>query len=141
MLTTPADKWFSLCVRERANWTCERCGVEYSHPARGLDCAHYETRDNWSVRFDPINAFALCRGCHGYYDRERRFEFKDLYIKVFGAALLDILEEKSRQSATLGKTIRRTRGKGEIALHYKKQYEGMLLERSKRGRVDFEGWL
>jgi hypothetical protein len=141
--TTPADKYFSRCVRERAEWTCERCGKEYPPPAMGLDCAHYETRDNWAVRFDPINAFSLCRGCHGYFDRERRFEFEDLYLKVFNQTILDALIEKSRQNATLGKEYKRTGGKGEVAKHFKAESERMqeLRSRGVRGRIDFSGWI
>jgi hypothetical protein len=143
MKTTPADTWFSKCVRERANWTCERCGKVYQFPAQGLDCAHYETRDNWAVRFDPINAFCLCRGCHGYFDRERRLEFEDLYLKVFGRETLDIWYEKCRQNATIGREYKRTRGLGECAKYYKHEFERMQELRSQgvTGRIEFAGWL
>lgn len=143
MKTTPADMWFSKCVRERAEWTCERCHTVYNPPAMGLDCAHYETRDNWAVRFDPINAFSLCRGCHGYFDRERRLEFEELYLNVFGSLTLEVWREKCRRNATVGKEYKRTQGKGEIAKHYKAEYERMLSLRSNgvTGRIEFTGWI
>ena len=32
--------------------------------ARGLECSHHHGRGNWSIRFEPQNAEALCTGCH-----------------------------------------------------------------------------
>lgn len=42
-----------------------------------------------------------------------------------------------------GKEYRRTKGKGQIAAHYKKEYEAMKAQRAEgvRGRIEFVGWL
>ena len=140
MLTTAADYWFSRCVRERANWTCERCGKIYHEGNRGIHCAHYETRDNWAVRFEPLNAFCLCHGCHEYFDKGRRFEFRDFYLMRLGQDCYDILNEKSLQSATFAKQAKRE--KKEIAKHYKAEYDRMLAFRmgGKTGRIEFSGY-
>src|SRR5690349_13419351 len=66
------DYWFSLCVRQRANWHCECCGNYYEpwigkngEPANpGLHCSHYIGRANYATRFEPLNVFAHCYGCH-----------------------------------------------------------------------------
>lgn len=73
---TPADRWFSLYIRARDNWTCQRCGRKYppyiegadnSH-LKGLHCSHCATRGSHSTRVEPDNAVALCYGCHSYLD-------------------------------------------------------------------------
>jgi hypothetical protein len=144
MLTTPADKWFSLCVRERAEWKCERCHHQYSYPdtSQGLDCAHYQTRDEWATRLEPLDAMALCRGCHEYFDKERRFEFENFYKSIFGADGLALLREKALDPGGYGKEIKRTKGKGEISKHYRLEYRRMLQLRANGvvGRIDFQGW-
>ena len=65
---TAADARFSLAIRERDDWTCQRCGKEFSPPTRGLHCAHYFTRRTQATRLDPDNALALCYGCHQFVD-------------------------------------------------------------------------
>jgi len=44
MKITPADKYFSLCIRERSDWTCEYCGNGYRHKPQGLHCSHLFSR-------------------------------------------------------------------------------------------------
>ncbi len=62
---TAPDSLFSKLVRERANWTCERCGTYYPEGSRqGLDCSHFYTRSRRFVRWNPWNAAAHCVGCH-----------------------------------------------------------------------------
>lgn len=63
----PADRLFSLYVRWRANWTCERCGARHEVGSQGLHCSHFHGRRKESVRFDPENASAHCHGCHSYF--------------------------------------------------------------------------
>ena len=135
---TPADKWFSLCVRERAEWKCERCGREFLLPyTQGLDCSHYKGRGNWGTRFEPLNAFALCYGCHSLVGNDREF-----FVDKKGEAAESIVLEK-RNNITLGKEYKRTGGKGEIAKHYKAEYERMLELRAQgvTGRLEFTAWL
>ena len=138
---TPADKWFSLCVRERAEWTCERCGKHYTPPTMALHCSHYEGRGNWSTRFEPLNAMALCYGCHSLIG-SRAKKHRDLYVKVFGASADDIVNEMSNDIQR-GKEYHRTKGKGEIAKHYQSEYERMMGIRAEgvTGRIEFVAYL
>ena len=62
----PADRYFSLWIRNRANWCCERCGKQYDPPTNALHCSHFMGRGKESTRFDPENASAHCYGCHQY---------------------------------------------------------------------------
>lgn len=62
-----ADKAFSLYIRTRDNWTCQRCHTRYTPPTSALHCSHFQGRAKESTRFEPDNACALCYGCHQYF--------------------------------------------------------------------------
>ena len=133
----PSDKYFSLCIRERNENKCEYCGKDYSE-GRGLQCAHYESRGNYALRYDPINAFALCYFHHQQLDGSP-IRFTEFYLEKRGQTSLDVLTELSRDLMR-GKENRRN--KAEIAEHYREEYESMLLKRSYglTGWLEFVGW-
>ena len=56
-----ADVLFSRMIRER-DGSCRRCGS-----TDFLQCAHIISRSYKSIRTDPRNAVALCRGCHTFF--------------------------------------------------------------------------
>lgn len=62
-----ADRLFSLYIRSRDNWTCQRCGKYYVPPTAALHCSHFVGRGKENTRFDPDNASAHCYGCHQYF--------------------------------------------------------------------------
>lgn len=62
-----ADKAFSLWVRTRDKWTCQRCGRKYVPPTNSLQCSHFQGRGKEATRFEPLNCDALCYGCHQYF--------------------------------------------------------------------------
>lgn len=82
---TPADRWFSLYVRARDKWTCQRCWTSYppyiegadNRHLKGLHCGHCNTRGKHGTRIEPDNACALCYGCHSYLDAnpEEKIQF------------------------------------------------------------------
>lgn len=63
----PSDKAFSLYIRTRDKWTCQRCGKYYEPPTMALHCSHFQGRGKEATRFEPLNADALCYGCHQYF--------------------------------------------------------------------------
>ena len=63
----PSDKIFSIFIRTRAKWRCERCFKQYEPPTMGLQCSHYWGRAKESTRFEPSNCAALCFSCHQYF--------------------------------------------------------------------------
>lgn len=67
-----ADALFSLYIRTRDKWTCQRCGRYHRPPTRALHCAHHFGRWKESTRFDPDNCDALCHGCHSYFTANPR---------------------------------------------------------------------
>lgn len=62
-----ADKYFSLWIRTRDAWTCKRCWKKYNPPTQALHCSHFQGRSKEATRFEPLNADALCYGCHQYF--------------------------------------------------------------------------
>ena len=139
---TPADMWFSRCVRERADWTCEytSCGIRYEPPTKALHCAHYFSRGKWGTRLEPLGAMSMCYGHHRYIDQHQA-EKERVYKEIFGEYALDILMEK-RDDLALAKIMFRTKGRGLCAAHYKAEYERMMEVRASgaRGRLEFIGY-
>lgn len=137
---TPADKWFSKCVRISTGWICERCNSYSPEDKRmGLHCAHTVRRGNWSTRFDPNNCLALCNGCHRMYDHDYDF-MRNLFCKLRGEGLWDRIQEK-KSDTRIGRQLRKE--KKEIAQHYKREYERMDQMRMDGviGRIEFEAYL
>ena len=135
---TPADKWFGYCVKERVNWTCERCGTQHERGSRGLHCSHFFGRGNHAIRYSPINAFAHCFGCHRRLGSNPH-EFTDWVKNKLGLQTYETLVELSND-LMLGKQNRRE--KKEIAAHYKAEYERIMKLRSEgeTGRIEVVGY-
>lgn len=62
-----ADTLFSLWVRTRDGWVCQRCGKYYAPPTSSIQCSHFVGRGKEGTRFEPKNCDALCFGCHQYF--------------------------------------------------------------------------
>lgn len=54
------DTAFSKVIRMVE--VCERCGKQ-----ENLQCSHIHSRKKLSVRWDVLNAFCLCAGCHIFW--------------------------------------------------------------------------
>jgi hypothetical protein len=139
---TQADKYYSACIRERTNWTCELCGTHYPDSAakgnsKSLDCSHLVGRGNWSVRFDAINAFCHCYGCHSRFGADADLQ-KRHHLEIFGNGLYDILMERKNDSG-IGRMVRKAEKLGEVRRHYKAEFERMRKERAngEQGRIEF----
>jgi len=91
---TPDDKRFSLQIRERANWHCQKCGTRYFPPTNALQCAHHYTRRIRATRVDPDNALALCTGCHTYLDSHPE-EKEAFWRSVIGDERFDALAARA----------------------------------------------
>lgn len=120
LLITPADKWFSLCVRERANWTCERCGKHYEPPTSALQCSHFIGRGNWSVRFIGLNGDSLCYGCHSYFEGNPQ-AYLTWKREKLGEERYQLLVALS--NTRLGKQAHKQ--VQDIAAHYRHEFEVM----------------
>ena len=142
MKTTPTDKWFSKCVRERAEWTCEKCKKVYTEgqitgKAQGLDCSHYFGRGSGNLmRHYGSNAFAHCRGCHQHLGSNPH-EFAVWVKDQLGDVRYDELVRRK------GRTCKRPKvEQDEMRDHFKAQYEYLRRRRDKgeTGYIDFVEW-
>lgn len=134
---TPADDAFSRCIRAAANYTCERCGTPHMENSMGLHCSHHHSRGNWSIRLDPMNAEALCYGCHsltGGTEERRQMVLTDGEQAI-------LWEKKGDQR--LAREYKKTKGKGEIAKHYREQLKEIQIKRDTGhvGKIKFVGWI
>lgn len=137
MKRSKLDIVFSKLVRERAEWTCERCSKSYPHGVRqGLDCSHFYGRRHRSTRWHPDNAFAHCRGCHQYLGSNPAL-FNKFARDHLGETRYDWLMLRHNQ------TTKYTRPElEEMYVHYKAQLAYLERRRmqGETGYIDFVGF-
>jgi hypothetical protein len=100
---TAADKWFSLCVRCRDNWTDQWKGTRFpayveggdNRALQGLHDAHCFSRGSHMTRFELDNSCALSYGSHSYLDSHPE-EKKKFFLKRLGQERYDELERLSK---------------------------------------------
>lgn len=91
-----ADILFSEFIRERDDWTCQRCHIP-CHDNRGyLDCSHFFSRAKKSVRFDADNAVAFCKKCHDYFTGKNYQEHLNFFVKRLGIRKFELLEVRAQ---------------------------------------------
>ena len=132
----PADAAFSKCVRERADWTCEKCGTKYEKNSMGLHCSHIFSRRHRTIRWDGMNAQALCFGCHNWYGGSPA-DSGVWITDLLGEGHMAILREKRDSGVKIPKTEEKS-----IAKHYRDELK--KLERARMegqtGRVEFQSY-
>jgi len=87
----PADKAFSLYIRTRDNWTCQRCRKKFTPPTKALHCSHYFGRGRENTRFDPENCDALCHGCHQHWGSADKEGYRNFKINQLGREHFNLL--------------------------------------------------
>lgn len=92
----PSDRAFSLYIRTRDNWTCQRCGGQYTPPTSALHCSHFMGRGKENTRFDPENADALCYGCHRYFTAHPALHY-EWQVDRKGQRAVDLIKFRSGQ--------------------------------------------
>lgn len=132
----PADTAFSLCVREAADWVCERCGAVHERKSMGMHCSHVYSRRHRTIRWCKENAQALCFSCHSWYGGNPADS--GLWIRDFlGEGAISILEEKRDSKVKVSKPEEK-----DIAKHYREQHKKLLERRAngETGQLEFESW-
>ena len=72
------DKAFSRAILKRDRY-CLMCGSAW-----GLECAHVISRSAMMTRWDPDNAYALCKQCHARFHGEGHGPFYDKVLGLLG---------------------------------------------------------
>lgn len=115
----PADTWFSKCIREAADNTCERCG----NTTRQMHCSHVKPRSNRCVRWDVLNAKCLCSVCHDWW-HSNPTESAAWFVNFYGQGRLDLLNEKLQARVKIPHLE-----EPEIAKHYRTEHARLMAER------------
>lgn len=135
-----ADRHFSLCIREAADWTCQRCGSKTPEDKRmGLHTSHYHGRGKWATRFDVLNVEALCYGCHSYLEQHPH-EHEQRERQRLGDQVYEIVLERARDTR-LGRLAKRN--EKEISRHYRLEHKRLMDLRAAghQGKLDVENWV
>jgi hypothetical protein len=114
MKRTAADARWSKAVRERANYTCQRCGTPHTPNSQGLHAAHIFSRGIKRTRCDESNGLALCYGCHRFVDG-RPLEREALARLILGDGEFEALRERAHAPAKRVQIIDRAKQIAEEA--------------------------
>ncbi len=88
------DAVFSTYLRQKANYTCERCGFKDTPPTFKIQASHFYSRVARSVRWDVDNVDVLCQGCHFYLEGRKNGEYYDWKIKKLGTKKFNELKKR-----------------------------------------------
>lgn len=109
------DEVFSLLIRTRDRWTCQRCGKVYPEGSQALHCSHFVSRRHMATRFDPGNCAAHCYSCHSYLEDHPQL-FCEWLEGYMGLEALGQLRQRARQIVTLHKATR-----ADMLKHYRRE--------------------
>ncbi len=82
-----SDRLFTQIQRFRFNYTCQKCGREYSEHQSlyNLGVSHYYGRSRENTRFDNDNVTLLCNlPCHRKWEGEERGDYTEYMIGQLG---------------------------------------------------------
>lgn len=129
---SPADRLFSLYIRSRDLWRCQRCHRTYKPPTSALHCSHFHGRGKKSVRFDPDNAVAFCWGCHKYMESQP-YEHNEFFYRRLGKQRYEALLVRANTPQRVDEKL--------IAIGLKAELTrlGVILPGTRKGLHGF-GW-
>ena len=96
--TTAADRNWAKAVKERDNWTCQRCHTVYPKKSQGLHAAHIFSRRFKRTRHELENGVAPCFGCHMHF-HSNPLEFHEWAKDHIGLADYELLKERAQKLA------------------------------------------
>lgn len=136
---TPLDAAVSDIVRERANWTCQRCSMaDIDGQARAkssfLDCSHIQGRNHYSTRYDIRNCLCLCKPCHQFVG-DRPIDHAQLAARILGQPMVDKMKKQSHMVAKWTKDEQ-----NEMKLHYRSELKRLrdLREIGQLGYIEVD---
>ena len=131
-----SDTWFSKCVREASDWTCERCGSVHERGSMGLHNSHIFSRRHRTIRWCKDNTQALCFTCHQWYGGNPADSGMWL-TDLIGDGMLDIVREKRDSKMKVMKVEEKL-----IAKWYRCEHDKLMDRRmnGETGKLDFESY-
>lgn len=131
------DAVFSKLIRERVDWTCEKCGKYYPEGHRqGIHCSHFFGRRSRGTRWHPDNCFAHCYSCHSYLGGHP-YEFSHWAEHKLGEGLVQILRERAHSVRKYGKLDLE-----DMFVHYKGELARLehLRQSGVAGRIEVKSF-
>lgn len=95
MKRTAADARWSKAVRERDNYTCQRCGKQHLTNSVGLHAAHVFSRGIKRTRHDIDNGISLCYGDHRWFDSRSKEDRETFARSILGDEKYEALRERA----------------------------------------------
>jgi 5-methylcytosine-specific restriction endonuclease McrA len=96
------DELFSLKIRHRHGWQCQRCGAKFARLAQNLHCSHFWSRSNKATRYDEDNCDALCADCHAIWEDDKNGAYRAFKISQLGQERFDALKRRARSCIKFG---------------------------------------
>ena len=122
----PSDEAFAKCIKQVANWTCEKCGKTDAR----MECSHIFSRRHRTIRWCKDNAMCKCSYCHQWW-HSNPLDAASWFLSVVGQGFVDLLIEKRDSKVRVSKLE-----EVEIAAHYRAE-----LKKLESGEIsDFESW-
>ena len=128
------DLIFSKLVRERSDYFCEYCNLEFRHDPGQLHCSHLHGRRHLVIRWFPWNAFSHCQKCHRYLETHPAL-FKVWAEKKLGRTSFELLNYVAHSAE---KVV--TQEKVEsLHVHFLAEMRRLENERAQgaKGRIEF----
>lgn len=102
MITSKADKYFSLFIRLRdaddnGIGTCCTCGA--MKPVKEMDCGHFIKRQHMATRFSEVNCAIQCKRCNAF-EQGRNEDFERYLIKRWGQDRVNMLKLPQTRKTT-----------------------------------------
>jgi hypothetical protein len=134
---TKLDKLLRDIVKERADWTCEACGIKSEDPyfmqwSHHLSCRYYKTR------WHPENAACHCGKCHERFTGDPVAHRKEI-IRLIGDGMYTMLRQRIDDSSTKPPNVSE---RLEMIEHYKIQLAELEIKRKDgvQGYIDIVSW-
>lgn len=124
----PADQYFSKCVREAADNTCETCGK-----TGRMEASHVYSRRHRTIRWDTMNIMCQCNGCHRKWHESPLKSF-EWFEETYGSGRVELLREKMNSKVKVTQNEERL-----ISKHYREQLKIIQEQRDQGvvGPIDF----
>jgi len=85
------DKLWSLAIRGRDKFTCQKCGRKHKR----VQAAHIVARVFKKTRWDLKNGVTMCHYCHIFWGHRQPVEFTRWIENKVGKRLVTALEKKA----------------------------------------------
>ena len=120
------DDVVSELIREAADWTCERCGLEFpDRKSRALHCSHYFSRSYNVTRWHPDNLSSLCGACHDEIGKDPGAHHHFMLRKLGDVRMSELRIRKNTMIVRY-----KPADKKAIRSHYRAELERIKAERA-----------